>query len=641
MEASSLADSKRCHSPGEDAVAVRKRARFAPHDALRLDLLCDNSLLHVLSFSDLVSKVRLTQCTTRGLKGRFDPAASAADEDPCRAIWRQIAEDIAGRDEGGSFARPLATIDYHMRLMRAAITPGVIKKHQFSLMPLPASWKFSGLNFRRANVPFEDSERELEILYPFGLVPSGIGTGGGYVIIDPETHQLSVGENILEMAICLDSDRQKKRAASSTYKGLATLEHTIREYVRPTMKQPLLESMGHSARNERLESDWDDYFGARSPYRDRAIARGPIKTLLSSISTGEDGRVFLVRAIYPGSISETVCMELLVYGHSPRITSNGFTLSHTFRLAGFFSGAEIARNHVYVIRERGDNAEEGFEKAIYQYPLVEADNSDNQGRIAEFYPECSAVFRTQHPVTVPLHINGQLYIGTSTGTIEVWDIERRECLDFITSAMNSVANELTDMLYLDSSRKDLGYVTEQKNDMKGAVFSFWLRDDVDQGFSISATLTYVNCFPEICCAGERVFLVTYDDFGNLYLDVYLIQIHRHSDNLIESLDTRLPDNVTLFHPESAAKSFRFAQRIDLDQRVTVQQSNVSGAYMSEVIQIDANRRLLTVNLHRGMDAGNLLNPSTDHTPRSGPGILVIDFDVEGFGLWTGKGGDVL
>ena len=120
----------------------------------------------------------------------------------------------------------------------------------------------------------------------------------------------------------------------------------------------------------------------------------------------------------------------------------------------------------------------------------------------------------------------------------------------------------------------------------------------------------------------------------MYLDVYLIHIYRHSDHLVESLDTRLPDNVTLFQSDSAVKAFRFAQRIDLDQRVTVQRSNASGAYKSEVIQIDANRRFLTVNV------GNLSNPSTDHTPKSGPGILVLDFDVKGFGLRTGKGGGI-
>ena len=638
---SSLTDSKRCHTVGGDAVAVTKRARLdgcSSHAALRLDLLCDNSLLHVLSFADLVSKVRLTRCTTRGLKERFDPAVSAstADTDPCRSIWWPIAADIAGRDEEvGSFASPLAAIDYHMRLTRVAVTPGAIQRRQFSLMPLSASWKFGGINLRRSDdVSLDETMRELEILYPFGLVPSGIGTGREYVIIDPKTHRLCIGEDILELAVCLEDDWQKKRAASRTYKGSKSLDHTIREYIQPTMKQTLLKSMGHSATNEPLDSDWDNYFGASSPFHAREIARGTMKTLLCSISTGEDGRVFLVRVIYPDSSLESICMELLVYSPPPRSPSVGgvFTLSHTFRLAGTFSGIEFATNHVYLLGE-GAGGEE-VEKAVYQYPLVE---TDNQGQIAEFYPESSAVFRAQHPVSaVPLDIKGRLYIGTSAGTIEVWDIERRECLNVITSAMNLMANKFTDMFHLDSSRQDLGYITEQKNDTRGVVFSFWLRDDVDQGFSISATLTYADCFPEICCAGERVFVLAYDGLGNLYLDVYLIQIHRHSDYLIGSVNTSLPDNVTLFHPDSDAKAFRFAQRIDLGQRVTVQQSNVSSAYMSEAVHIDANKRFVTINLHRGLDAGNLLNPSSDHTPKSGPGILVLDLDVKGFGLGAEK-----
>ena len=59
--------------------------------------------------------------------------------------------------------------------------------------------------------------------------------------------------------------------------------------------------------------------------------------------------------------------------------------------------------------------------------------------------------------------------------------------------------------------------------------------------------------------------------------------------------------------------------------------------MSEAVHIDANRRFVAVNnLHRGLDAGNILNPSSDHTPKSGPGILMLDLDVKGFGLEAGK-----
>lgn len=627
MKACRQSDSKR-RQPSADERPTKRRGQgrgSSQHVTQRLDRLCDNSLLHVLSFADLKSTVRLTRCTSKVLKERFDPAVDSADE--CRAIWQPILLDMTGRGESVGFASPLAAIDYHMRLLKMAVTPGAIKQRHYSVMPLSGSWKYSGVNFPRG-ATLDD----LEIMYPFDLISPGIGRE--YTIIDPKTHRVNIGEDILEHAVCLEESLQKKRAMSDDYKGPETLESTVRQYIEPTIKQTLLESNRHSLRNEVIDNEWDNYFGENSAFKANQIPAQSVRTGTSMI-TVQDENILFLRMVFPqnmrGNAGGVVCMETLVYSPS----AAGFELTHTCQMAGLCVGldARPPKNDLFAFFDATDDSPDQ-DRRVFRYPLIE---TDQQGQISSFYPGHTAVFTAQNPVGAVLGMEELLYIGTSFGRVEVWDIASSTRLRFVTCSINGapINSRFNSVYPLSFANTSLGFVAEQKDEATGMVFSFWQPDAVlNQGFNVAALLTYSNCFPVVRCTDERVLILAYDEVGNLFLDVYLIRIHSHAETLIEALDVQsTPRNVNLIQPTGGHKNpLFFAQRIDLNQRVFVQKLDRSSAYTPEFLHFSVNRRFVAVNLHRGLGAGDLFNPSGDWNAMSGPGILLLDLDEDGISL---------
>ena len=611
--------SKRCPPSADERPAKRQ------HVTRRLDQLCDNSLLHVLSFVDLVSTVRLTRCTSRVLRERFDPEAVVDTADECRAIWQPILLDVTGRGESAGFASPLAAIDYHMRLLQMAVTPGAIERRHYSVMPLSGSWKYSGINF-----PHGATLDDIEIMYPFDLLSPGIGRE--YVLIDPKTHRVNVGEDILEHAVCLEESLQKRKAASSDYEGPKTLESTVRQYIEPTIKQTLLKSHRHSPQNEVIDNEWDNYFGENSAFRENRIPSQSIKTGTSMITVQDENIIFL-RMVFPhtmrGNAGGVVCMETLVYSPS---SAAGFDLTHTCHMAGLCVGldARPPKKELFAFFDATDD-NPNQDSQVFQFPLIE---TDQHGKVSSFYPRHTAVFTAQNPVGAVLAMDELLYIGTSFSLVEVWDIASSIRLRLVTCAINGppINARFSSMYPLSFADSSLGFVTEQKDEARGTVFSFWLPDAAHHGFNVAASLTYSDCFPVVRCTDGRVLILAYDEVGNLYLDVYLIRIHKHADNLIEALDAQsTPFNARLNQPTGGHKNpLFFAQRIDLRQRIFVQKLEGSSAYTSEFLNFSVNRRFVAVNLHRGLGAGNPFSTSGIGNAMSGPGILLLDLDKDGF-----------
>lgn len=119
-------------------------------------------------------------------------------------------------------------------------------------------------------------------------------------------------------------------------------------------------------------------------------------------------------------------------------------------------------------------------------------------------------------------------------------------------------------------------------------------------------------------------LYTYTS-GHHYLDIYHVFFSKIANGEIH--DIIIPEDVVVRHMHPSGKKLvQFANRIDIQHHISIEELDVEGLDIPDTIIIDANERFVTISASDGLmdDSGKR---------KSGPGIIVIDLDEHGSSLY--------
>ena len=621
-----MAKSKRKTSTPKEGVSTKKKrddTSCAQHSGLGFDDLCDNTLLRILSYTDdLRSLISLTRCTSKSLRKRFDLQGDKNAPEYSKLykkFWQGVFADLqmTPLEETDSKSQDYITaINYRLSLFNNLIGHEKRKKagtdrsyslplrhHNFKPVQNRYSW-----NYGHGPMWY----RETVMIKPFALLSTG--TGQDYVQADPNSDSVDVYNDISERARCLVRSIQKKRVRAST---------STTSTMKPS--QVLLSSF----QIESLERNWDEYFGKGTPFdgqyndhRHEHLRRMRLYVDSLSIDTFDsmddegvvlkEKRIVLCRILSDHYWQK--CTELRVWGDKgckERSPSKRFELKSIVRIPvrTYLNVVSSNGDKVYVILDGGNpnDFEPSPDKTVYQYSLS-ANIEDGQ----QYYvrPECS--FQVENLV-ISIHPYGSdhVLVGTDIGTIEIWDCRNKSHPSrtktlYATNAFptdveeNGIAN-----VVLGQGRSQNFFLSAQVKGREG-VITLWQCPFIEgrgiegaADFQMMVKIEYERII-NFACNGFYLMVLTFDNFGCLFMDVYHLLGSRYVVNKFDHVKLPKGIEITSLHPKGE-QQIQFANRINIRHK----------AYPIRKFVMDMNDRFIVIEAKRGLD---------------GPGLIIIDLD---------------
>lgn len=274
---------------------------------------------------------------------------------------------------------------------------------------------------------------------------------------------------------------------------------------------------------------------------------------------------------------------------------------------------------------------EHVEMAVFQFPLLPSSCASD---VHFPRPECHYLAKSSIASLQALDGN-QLLVGTNVGIIEIWKCQGQS-VPHLMQTLHDPENAAPDddpdddlphaIGALDIAALHCGLLTEERCDFLTGI-SFWQPSTLDLNqkgvgiagadFKAMARIRYTNHITnhiQSTCRGSKMLVLSHDEVGWLYLDVYLLLGHRFAFD--EYLGATLPSGVevTNLHPLGEER-IRFVNRIKVHHCIELAGEE---RLERECVMFDANDRFIVITTNYGLADGNGL--------RSGPGVIVIDLD---------------
>ena len=615
-----MAKSKRKTSTSAKSAGVSTKKKRddtsnAQHSGLGFDDLCDNTLLRILSYTDdLRSLISLTRCTSKSLRKRFDLKGDKNTPEYYKLykkFWQGVFADLqmTPLEETDSKSQDyIAAINYRLSLFNTLIGHDKRKKagtnRSYSL-PL-RHHNFQPVQDRRS-WNYRYGYRETVMINPFALLSKG--TGQDYVQADPYTDSVDVYNDF----------------------GRETALRT-RSIMKPS--QVLLSSFRHSIKEEDgpLKRNWNEYFGKGTPfdgqYEDRNGHLRRMHLYVNSLSietfdSMDNERVVLKekRIVLCRSLSDhhgQMCTELIVWGDKgckERSPSERFILKSILRIPArtYLNVVSSNGDKVYVILDGGNpnNFEPSPGKTVYQYSLS-ANIEDGQQYYVQ--PECS--FQVENLVTsIHPYDRHHVLVGMAIGTTEIWDCRNKSHPSriktlYATNAFptdveeNGIAN-----VVLGQGRSQNFFLSSQVNGKEG-VITLWQSPFIEgrgiegaADFQMMIKIEYERII-NFACNGFYLMILTFDNFGCLFMDIYHLLGSRYVVNKFDHVKLPKGIEITSLHP-------RGEQQIQFANRINIRHKAGTGLNPIRKFVMDMNDRFIVIEADRGA---------------IGPGLIIIDLD---------------
>ncbi|KAL9180183.1 hypothetical protein ACHAXT_008153 [Thalassiosira profunda] len=557
---------KRRGKGGGPKSSSAKRPREEGSSGGPFDQLCDDALLRIVSYTnDLRSLVRFTMCTSKSLRGRFDPKSTSRAQGECHKIWKGVFADLQMDPPDLDY---LKAINDRMALLKTLVGHDKRRKlplRHFYFKPLDWPWRLENNS--------DDSLDECAVEDPFCLMSSG--TGGEYIIVNPETYMLEVHGNLLDSnSVCFDKSIQKKRQGHR----FNTLEETLDLFL------DVARGVGTSAHTQGIKivaqggGEFDSVPWARIGgeggsliWMVRLVKEG------APVFAGDGSELFAFTEVYSwtrgGGEDERERSQFILQSVTriPGEWENGFSILGD-RLFGTIS--EEAYN---AIPERYRIEVPDVESAVFEIPM-------DMGIWGAFRISRPQHFYLANGVVSSITVSEdetKLLVGTEEGRIEICDCDSQALpqlthtlyADGTFNAHDGVPNMIMWMYEVGDSLPKLGLIAVQACDSKGSAFTLWQPSSLESGsasdLKVVARIRYPR-YTESILAGCKLVVLSYDKFGWAYVDIYII-LGRF---VFDELDCpNLPKEVELanLHPQEEQR-IKFLNRIHTHYRVDFEDS---------------------------------------------------------------------
>eukprot|EP01082_Thalassiosira_pseudonana_P012592 g11139.t1 g11139 contig5:189929-191815(+) len=608
-------------SPDPKPPAKRKNGDSTSTSSSVIDLLCDNTMMRVMSFADIPSLFHFTRGTSKALRARFDPqeiADSNHDINICSRLWRDVYDELnmsprlVSDETGGVYSSIVDEIRRRLSLFSKLTAESNKFPLRYSYFrPLEYEWKLE-LNE-------SDDEEEVGITIvdvPFAFTTQ---TGGEHVIISPVDETIELHRDILKNVECRDKSVQKRIMSSGRdlyfscelIMGLSNVE----SYFGPDTPFATIGDAKWRSDND-VDSLHIEIVSVHSKpqlvEKDKSLAKKTcVVTRLLSVEADETGDDVLF------------CTEAVVWRESNGRHDTYYS-QYVCRIAMECSDCLVCVNtkKVYVAVEPSEDDGVG---TISRFALIEVVARDTA---ASYFPAPETQISINSRVSaLDLDMTGSLlYVGTAKGMIEVWNTGLGIGID--TSDEPRLIQQLDTrdtfgqgefvIRGLRSSLSPLrSFVTEHFSDDLGFGLLLWQTtslnhcgdtDTNEEQFQLVARIGF-KCYPGVFFDGRRLFVLTYDKFGSTYLNLYHVfgsRFEKHNFGMTETEESnrKLHDGkVTNLHPDDECR-IRFLRRVTLRNRTDIDHTSATTVCSSSRQLVLANERFVVVSAHGGMIKSN-------------------------------------